>query len=137
MPSAVEQPELPLSRRATVQAVPVELIAKRKTLLSAVNLCCDLSGLDDKEIYLALGIDAGHFSNLRKGNGHFPTDKIVPLMDLCGNEAPLIWLANHRGYGLVLLKTEAERRAEAAEERAAKAEEKARLLQEILQGRVA
>lgn len=38
---------------------------------------------------------------------------------------------------LVVIQTEAERRAEEAERRAAKAEEKARLLQEILQGRVA
>jgi len=38
---------------------------------------------------------------------------------------------------LVVIQTEAERRAEEAERRAAKAEERARLLQEILQGRVA
>lgn len=135
--SGVEQPELPLSRRAVMQDVPIELVAKRKTLLGAINLCIDLSGLDDKEVVLSLGLDAGHFSHLRKGKGNFPPDKIAALMDLCGNEAPLIWLAHSRGYGLVVLKSEAERRAEEAEARAAKAEEKARLLQEILQGRLA
>lgn len=135
--SGVEQHELPLSRRAVMQDVPLELVTKRKSLLGAINLCIDLSGLDDKEVQLALDIDAGHFSHLRKGKGHFPPDKIGALMDLCGNEAPLIWLAHTRGYGLVVLKSEAERRAEEAEARAARAEEKARLLQEILQGRVA
>lgn len=137
MLSEVEQQELPLSRRAVMQDVPIELVAKRKSLLGAINLCIDLSGLDDKEVQLALDIDAGHFSHLRKGKGNFPPDKIGALMDLCGNEAPLVWLAQSRGYGLVVLKTEAERRAEEAEARAARAEEKARLLQEILQGRAA
>ncbi len=120
-----------------MQDVPLELVAKRKSLLGAINLCIDLSGLDDKEVVLSLGLDSGHFSHLRKGKGHFPPDKISALMDLCGNEAPLIWLAHTRGYGLVVLKSEAERRAEEAEARATRAEEKARLLQEILQGRAA
>lgn len=137
MLSGVEQPELALSRRAVMQAVPIELVVNRKSMLSAINLCIDLSGLDDKEVHLALDIDAGHFSHLRKGNGHFPPDKIAALMDLCGNEAPLIWLAHSRGYGLVVLKSEAERRAEEAEARAAKAEAEARLLKELLQGRAA
>lgn len=137
MLSDVEQHELPLSRRAVMQDVPIELVVKRKSFLGAINLCIELSGLDDKEIVLSLGLDPGHFSHLRKGKGHFPIDKINALMELCGNEAPLIWLAHVRGYGLVVLKSEAERRAEEAEARAAKAEEKARLLQEILQGRLA
>jgi len=90
----------------------VEQVMRKKSLLGAVNLCIELSGLEDKEIYMDLAIDAGHFSNLRKGKGHFPTDKIEQLMDMCGNEAPLIWLATRRGYALMLVKSEAERRAE-------------------------
>lgn len=115
--------------------VPLESILARKSLLGAINLCIDLSGLDEKEIYIPLGIDAGHWSNLRKGKGHFPPDRINDLMDLCGNEVPLIWQAYRRGYGLVVLKTEAERRAEAAEARAAQAELKVRVLMEAIAGR--
>lgn len=134
-PSPVEQGVLMLTRARPMVDVPLESILARKSLLGAINLCIDLSGLDEKEIYIPLGIDAGHWSNLRKGKGHFPPDRINDLMDLCCNEAPLIWQAYRRGYGLVVLKTEAERRAEAAELRAAQAEMKVRVLMEAIAGR--
>lgn len=58
-------------------------------------------------------------------------------MDMCGNEAPLIWLANHRGYGLVVLQSEAEKRAETAELALRAEREKTKLLTDLLQGRAA
>jgi predicted XRE-type DNA-binding protein len=133
--NAVEQGVLPLVRFVEQTALPIEVVAKQKSLLGAVNLCITESGLEDKEIYLALGIDAGHFSNLRKGKGNFPTDKLNDLCDLCGNEAPLQWWANSRGYGLVMLKSEAERRAEEAERRAKDAEDKLKFLTLVMQGK--
>lgn len=133
--SPIEQGALPLSRKVDWLDLPVDMVIQQKTFLGAVNLCITHSGLEDKEIYLTLGIDAGHFSNIRKGVGHFPTNKLNDLCDLCGNEAPLIWWAHSRGKGLVLLITEAERRANVAEVRAKEAEEKLRLLTQILQGR--
>ena len=135
--NAVEQGALALARKVQWVDLSVETVSKQKSLLGAVNLCITESGLEDKEIYLALGIDSGHFSNLRKGTGHFPTNKLNDLCDLCGNEAPLIWWANSRGYGLVMLKSEAERRAEDAEKRAKDAEEKLRFLTSVMQGRAA
>ena len=93
----------------------MELIRRQKTFINAIALCTQLSGLDDKEIYMTLGIDAGHWSRIVKGDAHFPVNKIDDLMTLCGNEAPLKWLAHKRGYGLQLLKTEAERRIEELE----------------------
>jgi hypothetical protein len=135
--SAAEQGRLLLTRAVARTDVPIDTISKRKTLLAAINLCIDLSGLEDKELYLPLGVDAGHWSNLRKGKGHFPTDAIDPLMDLCSNEVPLIWLALKRGYGLVVLKTEAERRADVAEERARAAEAENRLMRQLLAGKAA
>jgi hypothetical protein len=120
----IEQPELPLARQADFVDVPLDLVIKQPSLGSAISLCVQLSGLEDKEVYLSLGIDAGHWSRIMKGDAHFPVNKINNLMDMCGNEAPLMWLTHSRGYGLVLLKSEAERRAEEAEARAAKAEEK-------------
>jgi hypothetical protein len=134
--SEVEQGELPLSRKVKFTPLPIHTVMKQKTLLGAVNLCIAESGLDDKEIYLALDIDSGHFSNLRKGNGHFPTNKLNALCDLCGNEAPLQWWAHSRGYGLVVLESESERRAKEAEKRALDAEEKLRFLTSIMQGKV-
>jgi hypothetical protein len=133
--NSVEQGALMLSRARPLIEVPMDSVIARKSLLGAINLCIDLSGLENKEVYLPLSIDAGHFSNLRKGEGHFPTDKVNDLMDLCSNEVPLIWLANRRGYGLVVLKTEAERRAEAAEKRATDAEKENALMRQLLAGR--
>lgn len=115
--------------------VSLDILKKRKSFLGAINLCIDLSGHEDKELYMSLGIDAGHWSNLRKGKGHFPPDKINELMDLCCNEAPLMWLAESRGYGLVVLQTESERRAEAAEQALADANNKVKMLTDLLQGR--
>lgn len=58
-------------------------------------------------------------------------------MDMCGNEAPLMWLANHLGYGLVVLQSEAEKRAETAELALRAEREKTKLLTDLLQGRAA
>lgn len=128
----VEQGQLHLVRRVGKVVLPLELIVAQPSLLAAINLCITASGLEDKEIYLELGIDAGHFTNLRKGKGHFPTDKLNDLMDLCGNEAPLIWLANSRGQGLVQLKSETERLLEAERERREAAEMELAILRKNL-----
>lgn len=133
--NAVEQGRLPLRS----DDVPVEMIARKADLLAAINFCIDVSGLDDKEIQIALDIDAGHFSNIRKGKSgcHFPTNKIDTLMTLCGNEIPLTWQALKRGKGLHLLETEAERQLREERQRRLAAEEKVRVLQEAISGRFA
>lgn len=118
------QAALLLARRAVPVEVSADQVARLGSLMAAINLCMTISGLDDKEICAELGIDPGHFSKITRGTGHFPPDKLNDLMTLCGNEAPLRWLAHSRGYGLVILKTEADRRAEEAEARAAEAERK-------------
>lgn len=117
--------------------VPLELVLKQSTLSGAVALCVQLSGLDDKEIYLSLGIDAGHWTRIMKGDAHFPLNKLNDLCTMCGNESPLIWWANSRGYGLVMLKSEAERRAEESAAALEKEREKNKLLMQLLQGKAA
>lgn len=128
--------ELAVARRATDQGLPMSQVTAQKTLISAVALCVQVSGLDDKEIYLTLGIDAGHWSRIMKGDAHFPLNKLNDLMNLCGNEAPLLWLAHSRNYELKILRSEAGRRAEDAERRAKDAEEKLRFLTAVMQGKV-
>ena len=120
----VAHPELPLVRKPAHVEVSMELIRRQKSFINAIALSTQLSGLDDKEIYMTLGIDAGHWSRIVKGDAHFPVNKIDELMTLCGNEAPLKWLANKRGYSLQLLKTEAERRIEDLEFRLEKETER-------------
>mgnify|MGYP000120737825 CR=1 FL=1 len=133
--TAVDQPQLALTRKVDRFNLALELVINQRTLLGAIALCVQMSGLEDKEVYMALGIDAGHWNRImKKGEAHFPVSKLSDLMDLCGNEAPLMWLAHHRGYGLVVLQSEAEKRAEAAELALRAEREKTKLLMEIVNG---
>ncbi len=133
---AVAHPELALLRNVDRVEVPLELVTKQQTFSAAIALCIQVSGLEEKEVYLTLGIDAGHWTRIMKGEAHFPVNKLNDLMTICGNEAPLTWLAHSRGYGLVLLKSEAERRAEEAERLLHETQEKLRFLTQVMQGRV-
>lgn len=135
--TSVDQQELKLVRSAAPVDVPLDVIIRQKSLTAAIALCVQSSGLEEKEVYLELEIDAGHWTRIMKGDAHFPTNKLNDLMDLCQNETPLIWLANSRGRGLVLLKSEAERRAEIAEIRAEEAEKKLEWAMQILGGKTA
>src|SRR5579875_3683077 len=105
------QPSLALVRAP--QAVDPALVIAQPSMLAAIKLCISLGGFQaDKQLYGPLEIDPGHWSRILRGEAHFPVDKLTALMDLCGNEAPLIWLTNARGYdprSLRKLETETER----------------------------
>lgn len=136
MTALEEHPELALARAPNRVAVPVELIRSKKSSGAAFTLACDASGLDDKEIYLAVGIDAGYFSNIKKGKATLQGDLVAEFCRVVGNTIYPEWLAYQVGCTLVLIKSEAERRADAAEARAAQAEAKVRMLSELMTGRV-
>jgi len=129
------QGELALARRPDRVDVPIDTVMRRKDFLGAINLCIEISGLDDKEIYLELGIDAAQWSRIRKGDAHFPPNKLQSLMTVCRNEIPLTWLARSYGYALVEIETETQRQLRISEEKRAKAEEENRLLRELIQGK--
>ena len=116
------QPELPLARKPDATRVSDDLIGRQKSLATAIALCIQLSGLDDKEIYLTLGIDAGHWSRMMKGTAHFPVEHMPTLMRMCGNEAPLLFLVKEMGYdinSLRPLESETEKALRLANERIA------------------
>lgn len=129
------QAELALTRRAVAAAVPIDIVRAQKTGAAAFTLACSASGLEDKEIYLALEIDAGYFSNIKKGKATLQADLVGPFCELVGNTIYPEWQAYQVGCTLVMIKTEAERRAEEAERRAAAAEAENRLMRQLLQGR--
>jgi hypothetical protein len=135
--SQLDQPELRLSRRAEKKDVAVDLVMRQPSFSKAIALCVQLSGLAEKEVYMALEVDAGHWSRIMKGDGHFPVDKMNSLMEMCGNQAPLIWLAHSNGFGLVLLKSELERQLEQMTMALQKERDRSQLLAEVLQGRAA
>lgn len=131
----VDDRQLPLVEKGDPIDVPMSLILKQRSLSAAIALCVQITGRDDKEIYLSLGIDAGHWSRILKGDAHFPVDRLGALMDLCGNEAPLLWLARSRGYELRPLETELERQVRILREKNDAKEAENKLLRGLLVGR--
>ena len=100
VPSVVDPlGQLDLALPGPMQTVDAELVRRQPSLLAAIKLCISLAGFNsDKAVYIALDIDAAHWSRICKGEAHFPIDNLSRLMDLCGNEAPLLWLLEARGY---------------------------------------
>lgn len=135
--SAVDQQELPLSRKADSITVPLSLILKQPNLSGAIALCVQLSGLEEKEVYLTLGIDAGHWTRIMKGDAHFPVNKLNDLCDMCGNEAPLQWWANSRGYALMQIETETQRLLRSEQTKRIETEKENELLRKLLMGKAA
>lgn len=79
-------------------SLDVDTIKRQPTMNAAIVLCVMASGLDRKQVYGALGLDAATWSRIESGQANFPPNKLHSLMHLCGNEAPLIWLQESLGY---------------------------------------
>ncbi len=131
------QGELALRREPQAIAVPIELVRSRKNKGAAFTLACDASGLDDKEIYLPLGMDKAQFSRIKSGSANLDDDLLTKFCDIVGNRVYPEWQAYQVGCTLVMIKSEAERRAEEAIKRAEAAEAKTALLMQIIAGRAA
>ena len=126
------QRALPLSRP---QPIAEEVVFQQPTFSAAIRLASSVSGLDEKQIYRELDIDAGHWTRITHGEAHFPVDKLVRFMDLVGNEIPLMWLAHKRGRGLVVLEGESARMLRIERERADELERENKLMRDLLRGR--
>lgn len=131
-----DQEELALARAPERVAVPVEMIRAKKNSGAAFTLACDASGLDDKEIYLAIGIDAGYFSNIKKAKATLQGDLVRDFCKIVGNTIYPEWLAYQVGCTLVMLESEAERRAKEAELKVRETQRENDLLRSLLVGRL-
>jgi hypothetical protein len=129
------QAELPLVTIADPNTVPVEMIQRQKTAAAAFALACQSSGLEDKEVYMSLGIDAGYFSRIKAGTATLQADTLAQFCQVVGNTIYLEWQAFQVGCTLVQIETESERRAKAAEKRAEAAELKVKVLLETFHAR--
>lgn len=113
----------------------MEMVRRQKNAAAALCLACQSSGLEDKEIYGALNIDAGYFSRMKKGEATLQADLVAPFCELVNNRIYPEWVAYSLGCTLVQIKSEAERRAELAEQRAAALDAENRLMRQLLQGK--
>lgn len=135
------QAELLLHRAPQSAVVPIELVRSRRSAGAAFTLACDASGLEDKEICYALAddeakpFDAGTFSRIKKGTNTLPADLVEKFCRVVGNHIYLEWLAYQCGFGVVMLKSEAERRAEQLEEALKEERIKTAALLDALRGR--
>lgn len=92
---------LPLT--AHVQAIDPQLVARQSSMTKALQLCQTLSGKDDAQFYGTGGIvkDQAQWSRIMGPSSHnFPHEKLNLFMDIAGNEAPMLWLLQSRGYDL-------------------------------------
>lgn len=131
------QGELPLARRSVTSPVSPEVVRAQPTFRAAIRLAANASGLEEKEIYVPLKIDAGHWTRIMNGDANFPDDKLEQFMDLVENEIPLEWLAHRRGKGLVMLEGEAERQLRLEREANEKLKSENKLLRDLVQGKAA
>jgi len=129
--------ELALVRSPEKASVPIDLVHAQKSAEAALSLAVPASGLDDKEIYLPLAIDAGHWSRIKKGEAGFPPNKTHEFCKIVGNTIYPEWIAYQVGCQLVMIRSEAERRAMEAEARATKAEDQVEMLKGLLIGKAA
>jgi hypothetical protein len=131
------QGELPLRRNAPTSPVSPEVVRAQPSFRAAIRLAANASGLEEKEIYVSLKIDAGHWTRMMNGDANFPDDKLEQFMDIVENDIPLEWLAFRRGKGLVMLEGEAERQLRLEQEKNERLASENKLLRDLVQGKAA
>lgn len=130
----MKQERLPLPRE--MQVVDLATVQRLGSMTKAIALCADLGGFEnDKDFCRELDLDSAVWSQIQNGTRYFPQDKYERLFEACGNEVPLMWLADRRGYGLTPKETEMERRLRAANDALAEERKKSEVLLAALQGR--
>ncbi|WP_020408953.1 hypothetical protein [Hahella ganghwensis] len=133
MTAVAEQGRLPLVvRPQIIEAVGDDVIDRLPDMQSALVLAITASGLQEKQIHLELKIAAAQWTRIKSGQAHFPQNLLCEFMDIVGNEIPLRWLAMHRGYGLVRLRTEVEAENETLRAQNAALQEKLAHFEEFL-----
>lgn len=97
-------------------AMPVDLssveVSRELTLGGAIDLCLKVAGKEAKQVTEDLKFDKAQISRWQSGQEGVNWPKLTALMDYCGNEAPLLWMAHARRYDLNSmrkLETEVER----------------------------
>lgn len=78
---------------------PQEII-REKTLGGAIGLCAKVAGYEGKQVQDFLRTDKAQFSRWEAGTEGVVWPKLAALMDVCGNNAPLLWMVHARGYDL-------------------------------------
>ena len=99
-------------------AVEPDEVRRKPSLGKALEYCAELAGYAyDKQLEDALRrhgcpVDKTQLSRWQQGSEGIKWDRFVALMDVCGNDAPVLWMLHQRGYdlhGLRRLESDTER----------------------------
>lgn len=114
--------------RREQKTVPPSVVAAQKSMTDALRLAIQVSGLDDKQVYMDLGIDAGQWSRIFHGGAHFPHEKWLDLFTVLGNRIPLEWLAHQCGFELKPLRSSLERELDEEKKHSRELEDRLRII---------
>lgn len=124
-----------MNQLAFPSPVTPQEVAREKSLGGSINLCAKAAGLEPKQVQDFLKSDKAQFSRWTDDKEGILWPKLVALMDACGNDAPLLWMLNARGYDLSSLRrkeSETECQLRQARERIQLLEHDKRVLTEAL-----
>lgn len=111
--------------------VTAQEVAREKTFGGAIDLCRKAAGLEPKQLTDSVRtsenkpVDKAAWSRWVNDVEGVEWGKLTQIMDACGNDAPLLWMLNARGYDLSSLRrkeTELELELRKANERIAQME---------------
>lgn len=82
--------------------IPVEVnpseVMRKHTLGASIDLCLELAGLEPKQVQAALKLDKAQFSRWQSGQEGVIWPKLKMVMNHCGNDAPVMWMAHDCGF---------------------------------------
>ena len=123
-----QQFELLPIREAVDLPITPDLVARVRTLptlLRAWNHAWEVTGLEQKEVYMPVGIDGSHWAKIKNNDAGIPADdRFTRFQQRVRNNVLLIWHCESQGFDALSLRkhysTDADRRvAELEEENAA------------------
>lgn len=84
-----------------------EEVARKTSLGGAIELCMELGELSGPDkcareelAKRGLVVDKGQLSRWKDGSEGVMWPKIKHLMDVCGNKAPILWMAHDSGFDI-------------------------------------
>ena len=111
-------------------------VEREKTFGGSIDLCRKAAGLEPKQVTDAVrtsegkAVDKAAWSRWANDGEGVEWVKLVQIMDKCGNEAPLLWMAHARGWDVHAMR----RRESELERQLRLAVEENLALRRVLQG---
>jgi hypothetical protein len=86
--------------------VPIAEVMRKPSLGKAIEYCAELAGysydkaLEDALKKAGVQVDATQLTRWKQGAEGIKWPKLCGVMDVCGNDAPLLWMNYDRGWDI-------------------------------------